>query len=155
MYALIEGVLLGVISSMYEGLYHGIVFQAAAGTSLVLVVMVAGYATGILRFGQRGRAVIVAATMGLGLVYLVSMVMGMFGHQVGFIHDSGPWGIAFSVGALIVAALNLSLDFDFFGYAEHEGLSKRMEWFAGFGVLVTLVWIYLEMLRLLSKLNKK
>jgi uncharacterized YccA/Bax inhibitor family protein len=154
-YALTEGVLLGVVSVAYEHLYQGIVFQAALGTSLVLATMVAGYATGLLRFGQRGRAVIVAATLGLALVYLVSMVLGMFGHPVGLINDSGPWGIAFSVGALVIAALNLSLDFDFFAYAEQEGLSKRMEWFAGFGVLVTLVWVYLEMLRLLSKIRGK
>lgn len=154
-YALMEGILLGVISSVYEGLYQGIVFQAALGTSLVLLVMAGGYATGILKFGQRGRSVIIAATLGLSLVYLVSMLMGAFGHPVGFIHDSGPWGIAFSVAALVIAALNLSLDFDFMAYAEQEGLSKKMEWYAGFAVLITLVWIYLEMLRLMSKLRGK
>lgn len=154
-YALAEGVLLGVVSSSYEALYQGVVFQAALGTSLVLAIMVAGYATGLLRFGQRGRAVIMAATLGLMLVYVVSMVLGLLGHPVGLIQDAGPWGIAFSVGALVVAALNLSLDFDFMLYAQEQGLSKRMEWYAGFGVLVTLVWVYLEMLRLLGKLRRK
>ncbi|HTB35380.1 MAG TPA: Bax inhibitor-1/YccA family protein [bacterium] len=155
LYALLEGMALGALSSVYEGFYHGIVFQAALGTSLVLLVMIVGYATGLFRFGQRGRAVIWAATMGIMLVYVVDMVLGMFGHSVGMIQSNGPLGILFSVAVLVVAALNLSLNFEFISRAQEEGLSKRMEWYAGFGVLVTLVWIYLEMLRLLSKLNRK
>jgi uncharacterized YccA/Bax inhibitor family protein len=153
LYALLEGMALGALSASMESLYQGIVFQAALGTTLVLCVMAVGYASGILRFGARGQAVIMGATMGLALLYLADLLLGHFGHPVGFIHDSGPWGIAFSVGALVVAALNLSLDFSFFQRAQEEGLSKRMEWYAGFSVLVTLVWIYLEMLRLLSKVR--
>ncbi|HXB97566.1 MAG TPA: Bax inhibitor-1/YccA family protein [bacterium] len=154
-YALLEGMALGVLSSMYEGFYHGIVFQAALGTSLVLAVMVVGFASGLLRFGQRGRAVIMAATMGIILLYVIDAVLSIFGHSVGLRNSSGPWCIVFSVAVLVVAALNLSLNFEFISRAQDEGLSKRMEWYAGFGVLVTLVWIYLEMLRLLSKLNRK
>ena len=153
LYALLEGMALGALSSVYEGLYNGIVFQAALGTSLVLLVMIAGYASGLFRFGQRGRAVIWAATLGIMLVYVADMVLGIFGRSVGMIQSNVPVGILFSVAVLVVAALNLSLNFEFIGRAQDEGLSKRMEWYAGFGVLVTLVWIYLEMLRLLSKVR--
>lgn len=155
LYALLEGMVLGALSSMYEVLYHGIVFQAAAGTMGILGFMVVGYASGFLKLGARMKAVVIASTMGLALCYLFSIVAGMFGYHVGFIHDSGPWGIGFSVFALIIAALNFSLDFEFIEVSAQQGLSKRMEWYAGFGVLVTLVWVYLEMLRLLGKLRKK
>lgn len=155
LYAVLEGALLGTVSVAFEQAYHGIVFQAALGTMTVLAIMVLGYAVGIFRFGQRMKAVIVAATMGLALVYVADMVLGFFGHQVGLINSSGPYGIAFTVVALVVAALNFSLDFDFIERAEREGLAKRMEWYAGFAVLLTLVWVYVEMLRLLSKLRKR
>lgn len=154
-YALTEGMLLGAISAMYESAFHGIVFQAAAGTIGILGFMVVGYASGFLKLGARMKAVVIASTLGLALCYLFSMVASFFGYQVGFIHDAGPWGIAFSVFALVIASLNFSLDFEFIEESGKQGLSKRMEWYAGFAVLVTLVWVYLEMLRLLSKLRRK
>lgn len=154
-YAISEGLVIGVISLAYEWKFPGIVFSAAAGTLSILAVMVGGYATGLFKFGARGRAVIVACSMGLALTYLVAIVAQLFGHKVGFIHDATPLGIAFSCFALLIAALNFSLDFDFIGAAREEGLAKRMEWYAAFSVLVTLIWVYLEMLRLLSKLRKK
>jgi uncharacterized YccA/Bax inhibitor family protein len=155
LYAMVEGVVVGGVSLFYEWKFPGIVFNAAAGTLGILAVMVVGYSTGLFKFGARGRAIIVACTMGLALTYLVALVLHFFGIQVGFIHDSGPWGIAFSVFALVIASLNFSLDFDFIGAAREEGLAKRMEWYAAFSVLVTLIWVYFEMLRLLSKLRKR
>ena len=154
-YAVLEGLILGAISSAYEGLYQGIVFQAAAGTMAILAVMVVGYSTGILKLGQRAKSVVIACTMGLAITYLLSLVAGFFGYHAGFIYESTPLGIAFSIFALIIAALNFSLDFEFIEEAQKGHLAKRMEWYAAFGVLVTLVWVYLEMLRLLSKLRKK
>ena len=154
-YAALEGLILGTISSAYEGLYQGIVFQAAAGTMAILAVMVIGYSTGVLKLGQRGKAVVMACTMGLALTYLISMIAGFFGYQAGFMHEGTPLGIAVSLFALAIAALNFSLDFEFIEEAQKANLAKRMEWYAAFGVLVTLVWVYLEMLRLLSKLRKK
>ena len=154
-YAALEGLALGWISSMYEGLYQGIVFQAAAGTMGILAVMVVGYSTGILKLGQRGKTIVMACTMGIAIVYLVTMVAHFFGYQANFIHEGSPMGIAFSVFVLIIASLNFSLDFEFIEEAQKGRLAKRMEWYAAFGVLVTLIWVYLEMLRLLSKLRKK
>jgi uncharacterized YccA/Bax inhibitor family protein len=154
-YAICEGLIVGVVSLIYEWKFPGIVFSAAAGTLAILAVMVGGYSIGLFKFGARGRAVIVACTMGLALTYLLALVAHLFGHQVGFITDATPWGIAFSCFALLIAALNFSLDFDFIGAAGEQGLSKRMEWYAGFSVLVTLIWVYFEMLRLLSKLRRK
>lgn len=154
-YAICEGLIVGAVSLMYEWKFPGIVFNAAAGTLGILAVMVIGYATGIFKFGARMKAVIVACTMGLALTYLVAFVAHFFGREVGFIHDAGPWGIAFSLFALTIASLNFSLDFEFIEAAGDEGLAKRMEWYAGFSVLVTLIWVYFEMLRLLSKLRRK
>jgi len=94
-------------------------------------------------------------TLGLMLTYLLSFVAGFFGYHAGFLHEGTPMGIAFSLFALVIAALNFSLDFEFIEEAQKGHLAKRMEWYAAFGVLVTLVWVYLEMLRLLSKLRKK
>lgn len=154
-YAVLEGLVLGVISSAYEGRYQGIVFQAAAGTLGILAVMTAGYATGILKLGARGKAIVAACTLGLMLTYLIAMIARFFGYNAGFLHEGSPVGIAFSLFALGIAAFNFSLDFEFIEEAQKENLAQRMEWYAAFGVLVTLVWVYLEMLRLLSKLRSK
>ena len=154
-YAVLEGLILGTLSSMYEGLYQGIVFQAATGTLGILAVMVVGYATGVLKLGERGKSIVVACTAGLAIVYLAAFVAGFFGYHVGMLHEGTPLGIAFSLFALVIAALNFSLDFEFIEEAQKGRLARRMEWYAAFGVLVTLVWVYLEMLRLLSKLRKK
>ena len=154
-YALVEGLFLGTISSAYEGLYQGIVFQAAAGTMAILAVMVVGYATGVLKLGQRGKAIVMACTLGLALTYLAALGASFFGYRAGFLHEGTPLGIAVSLFALVIAALNFSLDFEFIEEAQKANLAKRMEWYAAFGVLVTLVWVYLEMLRLLLKLRRK
>ncbi len=152
-YAVFEGALLGAISSVFNAKYQGIAFQAAALTLGVLGVMLVLYRTGVLRATEKFMVVVMAATGAISLVYLVSMVMGFFGKSIPMIHDSGPIGIGFSVVVVAVAALNLILDFALIESGVRRGAPKYMEWYAGFSLLVTIVWLYLEILRLLSKLN--
>ena len=152
-YAVFEGALLGAISSVFNAKYQGIAFQAAALTLGVLGVMLVLYRTGVLRATQKFMVVVMAATGAISLVYLVSMVMSLFGKSIPMIHDSGPIGIGFSVVVVAVAALNLILDFAIIESGVQRGAPKYMEWYAGFSLLVTIVWLYLEILRLLSKLN--
>lgn len=153
LYAVAEGVFLGAISAAFEAQFDGIVVQAVALTLAVFAMMLVLYATGRIRVTPRFRLGIIAATGGIFIVYLVSMVIGLFGGSVPFIHDSGPIGIGFSVVVVVIAALNLTLDFDFIDRAEQAGAPKHMEWFAALGLVVTLVWLYLEILRLLAKLR--
>ena len=152
-YALFEGLLLGGISQMYEVRYPGIVINAVGLTFGTLAMLLAAYSTGLIRPSENFKLGIMAATGGIALVYLVSMVMGFFGKSIPFIHDSGPIGIGFSLVVVAIAALNLVLDFDFIERGSEMGAPKYMEWVGAFGLLVTLVWLYLEMLRLLAKLQ--
>lgn len=154
-YAVIEGLLLGSISSMYSVLYPGIVSNALVGTVSCLVVMLALYRFKIIRVTEQFRSVMMAATMAIALTYLINMIMGIFGTEIPMIHQSSPLGIGFSVIVVGVAAFNLLLDFDRIENAYNQGAPKFMEWYCGFAMLLTLVWLYLEILRLLSKLNKK
>jgi uncharacterized YccA/Bax inhibitor family protein len=101
------------------------------------------------------RLMVTSATMGIGLLYLVSMVMNMFGSSIGFIHSNGLFGIGFSLFVVSIAALNLVLDFDFIEQGSEQGAPKYMEWFGAFSLMVTLIWLYLEMLRLLAKLRSR
>jgi uncharacterized YccA/Bax inhibitor family protein len=153
-YAALQGLFLGAISAFFEMRYQGIVTQAVSLSIGVLAVMLFVYGTGIIRATEKVRIGIVAATGAIGLVYLVSIVMSLFGTQLPFIHDSGPIGIGFSLVVVVIAALNLILDFDFIEQGVRQGAPKRMEWYGGFSLLVTLVWMYLEILRLLSKMRR-
>jgi len=155
LYALFEGLLLGGISLLYEQRYPGIVTNAVGLTFGTLAMLLAAYSTGLIRPSENFKLGIVAATGGIALVYLVSMVMGFFGRSIPLIHDSGPIGIGFSLVVVAIAALNLVLDFDFIERGAEMGAPKYMEWVGAFGLLVTLVWLYLEMLRLLAKLQGK
>ncbi|MEO7836712.1 MAG: Bax inhibitor-1/YccA family protein [Acidimicrobiales bacterium] len=154
-YALLEGLVVGAISKVYETYFDGIVLQAIGATVAVLAVMLFLHATRIIKVTDRFRTVVVAATGAIFLVYMVDMVLRLFGANVPFIHETGGIGILISVAIVIVAALNLSLDFDFIERGVKAGAPKATEWFAGFGLLLTLVWLYLEMLRLLSKLQSR
>jgi uncharacterized YccA/Bax inhibitor family protein len=155
-YAAFEGLLLGGLSSIFEARYgHGIVVNAVGLTFGTLFVLLAVYSTGLIRPSENFKLGIVAATGGIAILYLVSMVMGFFGHSVPFIHDSGPLGIAFSLFVVGLAALNLVLDFDFIERGAALGAPKYMEWVGAFGLLVTLVWLYMEILRLLGKLQDR
>jgi uncharacterized YccA/Bax inhibitor family protein len=153
-YAALEGLVLGAISVLFETRYPGIASQAISLTIGVLAVMLFVYATGIIRATERFRIGVVAATGAICLVYLVDMVARMFGAQLPFIHETGPIGIGISVVVVVVAALNLILDFDFIEQGARHQAPKYMEWYGGFSLLVTLVWMYLEILRLLAKLRE-
>ena len=113
------------------------------------------YKTGIIKPTENFRLMIVSATMGIGLLYMVSIVMNMFGSSIGFIHSNGLFGIGFSLFVVAIAALNLVLDFDFIEQGSEQNAPKYMEWFGAFSLMVTLIWLYLEMLRLLAKLRSR
>jgi uncharacterized YccA/Bax inhibitor family protein len=154
-YAFTEGILLGSISSMYALRYPGIVSNALLLTISCLAVMLGLYRSKVIQVTDKLRSIIITATVAIGITYLISMVMGFFGSDIPMIHQSSPLGIGFSVVVVGVAALNLLLDFDMIEKTNSMGAPKYMEWYGGFALLVTLVWLYLEILRLLSKLNKK
>ena len=155
LYALAEGLLLGGISALYEAQFGGIVLQAIFLTFGVLFGMLAMYRLGWIRATERFRTGVMAATMAVALVYLASIVLRFFGIQIPFIHESGLIGIGFSVVVIVIAALNLILDFDLIEMGAAYNAPRHMEWYSAFGLLVTLVWLYLEILRLLSKLRRE
>lgn len=152
-YAVLQGLFLGAISGLYNTAFDGIVVQAVSLTIGVFAVMLFLFATRIIRVTDKLRMGIVAATGAIVLVYLVNIVLSLFGASVPFLHDSSPLGIAISLLIVGVAAFNLLLDFDFVERGTAAGLPKKMEWYAAFGLLVTIVWLYLELLRLLALLQ--
>ena len=156
LYALLEGLLLGVISAAYERRFGGIVFQAVVLTFGTLFALLAAYRSGAIEATDNFRLGVVSATGAIAVLYLVDLGLTFFaGIRVPFIHESGPMGILFSLFVVGLAALNLVLDFDFIEKGAASGAPKYMEWYGAFGLLVTLVWLYLEILRLLSKTRKK
>ena len=154
-YALLQGALLGAISKLYNDQYDGIVVQAIGLTIGVFLIMLFLYALRIIKVTEKLRMGIVAATGAIMLIYVASFVMRLFGADMPFIHDSGPMGIGISLVIVGVAAFNLLLDFDFVERGVEVGLPRHMEWYAAFGLLVTLIWLYLELLRLLAKLQRR
>ncbi|GAB2611123.1 Bax inhibitor-1/YccA family protein [Novilysobacter erysipheiresistens] len=155
MYAIVEGLFLGAISAMYNHMYEGIVMQAVLLTFGTLFAMLFCYRSGLIKATENFKMGVAAATGGIFLVYLASMVLGMFGIQIPMIHESGLVGIGFSLVVVVVAALNLVLDFDFIETGVEKRAPKYMEWYGAFGLIVTLVWLYIEFLRLLSKLQSR
>jgi uncharacterized YccA/Bax inhibitor family protein len=154
-YAVLEGLFIGGISLVMEQRFPGLVLQAVLLTFGVMFALLAAYQTRIIRPSETFKSVIVAATFGIVIVYLVSMVMQLFFHtEIPLINGSGPLGIAFSLVVVGIAALNLVLDFDFIENGVAYGAPKWMEWYAAFALTVTLVWLYIEILRLLSKLRR-
>jgi uncharacterized YccA/Bax inhibitor family protein len=154
-YALLQGLVIGGISSMLDQQFHGIAMQAAGLTFGTLFCLLLAYSSGMIRVSANFKLGVVAATGGIMLVYLASMLLGLFGHTIPFIHDSGPIGILFSLFVVGVAAMNLVLDFDLIESAARSGAPKYMEWYGAFALMVTLIWLYIEMLRLLSKLRSR
>ena len=154
-YAVLEGVFLGVMTSLLNKSYPGIAIEAVALTFGVMFCLLAAYQAGFIRATPTFTRVIVAATMAICLFYVISMVIGFFGIQAPFIHSNSGMGIAFSFVVVIVAALNLVLDFNLIEQGAQQGAPKYMEWFSAFALLVTLIWLYVEILRLLSKLNSR
>ena len=155
LYAALEGLALGGISFLFEQSYPGIVAQAVFLTFGTLGALLFAYRSGIIRATENFKLGVFAATGGIGVVYLLSFVLGFFGIGVPLIHSSGTFGILFSLFVVVIAALNLVLDFDFIEEGAERGAPKYMEWYGAFGLLVTLVWLYLEILRLLAKLQDR
>lgn len=155
LYALFEGLFIGAISSIFEAQFPGIVIQAAGLTFGTLAMMLFIYSSRIIQVTDKFRLGIVAATGGIALVYFVSIILGFFGINVPFIYESGLLGIGFSVFVVIIAALNLILDFDLIEKGSKLGAPKYMEWYGAFALMVTLIWLYIEILRLLSKVRSQ
>jgi uncharacterized YccA/Bax inhibitor family protein len=153
-YALAQGAVVGAISKVYNDAYPGIVLQAVGATIGVFVVMLTLYRTGILRVTDKFRRIVIGATLGLAAFYLFSFIAGFFGANL-IPTGSSTMSIGFSVLVAGLAAMNLALDFDFIDKAEAAGAPKHMEWFAALGIMVTLVWLYLEILRLLAKMRDR
>src|SRR5437660_7671830 len=151
-YALLEGLVLGGISVITNLRYPGIAIQAVTLTFGTLLALLIAYKSGIIRVTEKFRLGVVAATGGIALFYFACVTLGFFGiHFFGSVFGSGPIGIGFSIVVVIVAALNLVLDFDFIESGARMGAPKYMEWYSAFGLMVTLIWLYLEILRLLAK----
>tara|TARA_Y100000031_G_scaffold62269_2_gene70094 strand:+ start:3244 stop:3924 length:681 start_codon:yes stop_codon:yes gene_type:complete len=154
-YAVLEGLFLGGISRIFESMYPGIVQQAVFLTFGTLGALLLAYRSGLIKATENFKLGVSAATGGIAFVYIVSIVMGFFGIQFPMIHSSGPMGILFSAFVVVIAALNLVMDFDFIEEGAEHGAPKYMEWYGAFGLLVTLIWLYLEILRLLAKLRER
>jgi uncharacterized YccA/Bax inhibitor family protein len=153
LYAVFEGTLLGAISALYNAQYQGLPAQAVLLTFGVFMALLLAYRTGVVKATENFKLGVIAATGGIMIMYLISMVLRLFGVQMAFLHDSSMLSIGISLVIVVVAALNLVLDFDFIERGVEHGAPKFMEWYGAFGLLVTLVWLYLEMLRLLGKLQ--
>jgi len=154
-YAIAEGVFVGAISKVFNTAYDGIVIQAVGITLGVFVTMLVLYRTGVIRVTDKMRRTIIGATMGIAIFYGVSLLLSLSGMNISFFNSSSPMSIGFSFIVAGLAAMNLALDFDFIERGEKAGLPKYMEWYAAFGLMVTIVWLYLEILRLLAKLRDR
>lgn len=155
LYAVAQGLFLGAISAMFNSAYPGIVLQAVSLSMATLLVMLVIYQSGWIQVTDKFRMGVIVATGGIAVVYLVSIVLGLFGISVPFITGSGWFSILFSVFVVGLAALNFILDFDFIEKGARANIPKYMEWYGAFAMMVTLVWLYLEILRLLAKLNDR
>jgi uncharacterized YccA/Bax inhibitor family protein len=154
-YALLEGLVLGSISAMLEVRFPGIAIQAVSLTFGTLVILLLAYRSGLIAVTEKFRLGVIAATGGIALFYIVEIVLGFFGIHFTAVNGSGAIGIGFSVFVVIIAALNLVLDFDFIETGVRVGAPKYMEWYGAFGLMVTLIWLYFEILRLLSKIRSR
>jgi uncharacterized YccA/Bax inhibitor family protein len=155
LYALLEGLVLGGVSRIYNTNSHGIAVQAVALTFATLAVMLLAYSTGIIRVTERFRTVVIAATGAVALFYISAMVLGLFHIHLPLLHEGGTISILFSLAVVALAAANLALDFSFIQAGAAAGAPRFMEWYGAFGVMVTLIWLYLEVIRLLSKLRSR
>ncbi|HUI62305.1 MAG TPA: Bax inhibitor-1/YccA family protein [Steroidobacteraceae bacterium] len=154
-YAALEGLAIGGISAVLERRYPGIAIQAVGLTFGVLAVLLVAYSMRLIRATERFRSIVIGATGAIALVYLVSLVLGFFHVSVPILNDATPLGIIVSLAVCAVAAMNLVLDFDLIESGVAQGAPRYMEWYAAFGLLVTLVWLYMEILRLLSKVRRQ
>lgn len=154
-YAFAEGALLGGLSAMLEGQFPGIVMQAVALTFMAVFSMAALYKAGVIKATERFRSTIITATFAIMILYLVSFIAGFFGVSIPAINSPSPIGIAFSLIVVTIASLNLIIDFDFVEQGAARLMPKVYEWYGAFGLMVTIVWLYIEVLRLLSKLRER
>lgn len=152
-YAILEGLFLGGVSAFFEAQFSGIAFQAVLLTMGTLLSLLFIYKSGLINVTENFKLGVAAATGGIALVYLISFGMSLFGPTIPYIHESGLIGIGFSLFVVVIAALNLVMDFDFIEQGAEQKAPKYMEWYAAFGLMVTLIWLYIEFLRLLSKLR--
>ena len=155
LYATVEGVALGGITFFAESQFPGIGIQAVGLTFGILASLLFFYKSGLIKPTENFRLMVFSATAGIALLYLISFIMSFFGTGIGFIHANGLFGIGFSVFVVGIAALNLVLDFDFIEEGSEIGLPKFMEWYGAFALMVTLIWLYIEILRLLMKLRSR
>jgi len=154
-YVTLKGLMLGVVSAMYASMYNGIVIQAIGLTICVLALMLLIYQSGLIKVTQKFRMGVVMATGAVMIVYVISFVLGFFGMQVPMLHDNGIFGIGISLVIVGIASMNLLLDFDSIEKGAQANAPKYMEWFAAFGLMMTLIWLYLELLRLLAKIYSR
>jgi len=155
LYALAKGFALGGISAMYEAQFGGITMQAVTLTFATMFGLLFAYKTGIIKPDKNFMLMVFAGTFAIFAVYMVNFIMMFFGASIGFIHDNGIFGIGFSLVVVAIAALNLVLDFDYIEQGAEQGAPKYLEWYGAFSLMVTLIWLYLEILRLLSKLRSR
>lgn len=149
-YAILEGLFLGAISAYFEAMLPGLVLRAVLLTFAVLFGLLFAYKSRIIKVTQKFRAGVFAATAGIAIAYLASFVLRLFGIDMSFMYGGGTLGLIISLGIVVIAALNLVLDFDFIEQGANNGLPKYFEWYGAFGLMVTLIWLYLEILRLLA-----
>lgn len=152
-YAAMQGVVLGVVTLILNARYPGLPLQATLLTIATLIVMLVAYRAGLIRATERFKTVVISCTAAIFMFYIIAFAMSLFGLRIPFLHEGGVIGIGFSLFVTGLAALNLILDFD----AIEQGVGRapaHLEWFAAFGLVVTLVWLYMEMLRLLGKLRR-
>lgn len=154
-YASLQGLFLGTISSLYDARYPGIAAQAVCLTAITATIMLISFRSGLIRPTEQFRSIITVATLSICGIYLIDLVLGFFGKGMPLSASTGTFGILFSVFVVGIAALNLILDFGRISEGADRGAPKYMEWYGAFTLMVTLVWLYLEILRLLSKLQSR
>lgn len=154
-YAVCEGFFVGGISAFFEASYTGIVIQAVAATFGTMIAMLLLYKAGAIRCTEKFRAVIFTATLSIAIIYLIQIVASLFGRGIPQIFTASPIGIGFSLLVVGIASLNLIVDFDFIEQGAQRMLPREYEWYGAFGLMVTIVWLYIEMLRLLAKLRDR
>ena len=156
-YAVLQGIFLGIISNVFNAMYDGIVITAISYTLCILFALLSVYRLGLIKPTENFKLGLAAATGGIAIVYLANFIMSFFGSGIPLmdINNSSIYSIGFSVFVIIIAAMNLVVDFDFIEEGAEKGAPKYMEWFGAFGLMVTLIWLYLEILKLLAKMNSR
>jgi uncharacterized YccA/Bax inhibitor family protein len=152
-YAILEGLFVGGLSAFYDSLFPGLVMQAILLTFGILAGLLFLYKTRVIKVTDNFRLIVASATMGIGITYAISMLLRIFGMEVPLIHDNGIIGIGFSLVCVATASANLVMDFDFIEEGSNRNAPKYMEWYGAFGLMVTLIWLYIEIIRLLAKLR--